>query len=91
MANLERNLEQDRLPQGTAIKDVLLNAQSFDEAVEFLSTVKMTSPGHFTIGGTGSEEGMILSRDADRVDRLVRLEENNNQQWFLAMTNVDVW
>ena len=89
MANLERNLEPGRHPQGTAIKEVLLNAETFEEAVAYLETVAMTSAGHFIVGGVKENEGIILSRDAHRTDRVERLADS--ERGFIAMTNADVW
>lgn len=88
MDNLERNLESARKPQGSIILDLLLEADSFDEAVNGLKTRKMTSPGHFIVGGTSGNEGAIISRDEDNT---VHTEVLSEDTWFIAMTNVDVW
>ena len=68
--------------------DVLLNVDLFDEAVQILSTRKMTSPSHFIVGGISGNEGIVISRNEDTTDHTYVLSEDN---WFVAMTNVDVW
>lgn len=88
MANLERNLEASRKPQGAVILDMLLEAESFDQAVEGLKTRSMTSPGHFIVGGLSGNEGVVISRDEDST---VHSEVLSEDTWFIAMTNVDVW
>lgn len=90
-ANLMRNLEADRVPQGTAIKDALLHADSFDDAVSYFSKVKMTSAGHFIVGGVQPHEGTVLSRSADSTDHVEQLGLHEGASWFLVMTNVDGW
>ena len=66
-----------------------MNAESFEEAVAYLETVAMTSAGHFIVGGVKENEGIILSRDAHRTDRVERLADS--ERGFIAMTNADVW
>uniref|UniRef100_A0A7S3HZ61 ceramidase n=1 Tax=Favella ehrenbergii TaxID=182087 RepID=A0A7S3HZ61_9SPIT len=48
----------------------------------------MTSPGHFIIGGVSGNEGVVLTRNADSTDHRFELSDS---QWYVAMTNVDVW
>ena len=51
----------------------MLEADSYDEAVEFLAKSKMTAPGHFIVGGLESNQGVVLSHDADVVDHRFEL------------------
>ena len=67
---------------------MLLNAKSFDEAVQIFSTRKMTSPSHFIVGGVSGNQGIVISRNEDTTDHTFVLSDDN---WFVAMTNVDVW
>ena len=53
-----------------------------------LSTRKMTSPSHFIVGGLSGNEGIVISRDEDTPVDTFELSEEN---WFVAITNVDVW
>lgn len=87
-ANLQRNLDVNRVPQHTAVLNVLLNAQTFDEAVLYLEQTPITSRSHFVVGGVSGNEGVVLSRDADDVVRKVQLTQ---ESWFLVMTNLDSW
>ena len=86
--NLQNNLDSARTPEGAAILYAFLYLDSFDQAVSYLESTKMTSPGHFAIGGTHANQGVILSRDIDGTDHKFELTD---QDWFIAMTNVDVW
>lgn len=88
LSNLERNLDASRTPQGTAILHALLSIESFAEGVQYLKDVKMTSPGHFTVGGLKGEEGVVITRTEDEVSHLFELDDTH---WFVAMTNADVW
>lgn len=87
-ANLKRNLDATRTTEGLAILNSLLNNTSYQEAVDYFSTVPMTSPGHFIIGGLKDNEGTILTRTADLTDHRFELSDS---QWYVAITNVDVW
>jgi hypothetical protein len=48
----------------------------------------MTSPSHFIVGGLSGNEGIVISRDEDTPVHTFELSEEN---WFVAITNVDVW
>ena len=48
----------------------------------------LTSPANFIIGGLSGNEGIVLTRD---IDKVVHVYELSDTQWFVAMTNVDVW
>lgn len=61
---------------------------TFEAAVDFLEQVPMTSPGNFIVGGLSGNQGVVITRDIDSVDHKFELSEEN---WFVAMTNVDVW
>lgn len=61
---------------------------TYEAAVDFLELVPMTSPGNFILGGLSENQGVVITRDIDSVDHKFELSE---EQWFVAMTNVDVW
>ena len=88
LGNLERNLDSARGTQASVIQNALLTAETYDYAVELLSEVPMTSVGHYIIGGVKGNEGIVISRDEDNT---VHRYELTDDQWYVAITNVDVW
>ena len=48
----------------------------------------MTSPSHFIVGGLQGNEGVVISRDYDKVKNTRWLSD---EDWFLVQTNSDVW
>ena len=56
--------------------------------MSYFKGLKMTSPSHFIIGGVKEQEGIVITRTEDEVSHLFELSDEN---WFVAMTNVDVW
>ena len=65
-----------------------MELETYEQAVEFLETVPLTSPGHFIVGGQHGNEGIVITRDIDQTDHRYLLSED---QWYVAITNVDVW
>lgn len=53
-----------------------------------LEETPLTYPGHFILGGLTGNEGIAISRDADAVDHVYELSDDD---WYIGMTNVDVW
>ena len=88
MSNLNNNLDISRTNQANAIIHSLLNIETYEESVEYFKDLKMTSPSHFIIGGLTGTQGIVISRTEDEVSHLYELSD---QDWFVAMTNVDVW
>ena len=70
------------------MQELLLNAESYKQAVEKLSSTKLTSPCHFIVGGLQNNEGIVISRGIDSTDHTYELSEEN---WFVLQTNVDTW
>ena len=68
--------------------EVLLEAETFFEAVSAFSERKITASGHFIIGGVSGDEGVVVSRGPDTVVKVSWLSPTN---WYVAMTNLDVW
>ena len=71
------------------MQNVLLEATSFDDAVKYLKSTPMTSPGHFIVAGIKADEGIAISRDPDAVARISKIGDNGT--WYLVMTNLDAW
>ena len=88
MANLERNLDSYYRPQALVVLDLMLDADSFEEAVETLIFTPMTSPSHFIVGGIKGHEGVVISRDFDKT---VNTRWLSDDDWFVVQTNSDVW
>lgn len=67
---------------------MLLNVNSFDEVVELASSTLLTSPCYMIIGGKQGNEGVVLTRDYDKLAHAAWLDETN---WFQIATNRDVY
>ena len=57
------------------IQDLALNAQTYDEVVEQIMTVPVTSVGNFIIGGTKENEGIVITRDIEGVGHKFELSD----------------
>ena len=68
--------------------EVLLETETFSEAVRAFSERKITANGHFIIGGVSGDEGVVVSRGPDTVVNVSWLSPTN---WYVVMTNLDVW
>ncbi len=72
---------------GTILRKTLINAETYDTAVEMLSSEKMISGTFFTLAGVKDGEGVILGRSASNLDHTEKLENKN----FIVQTNYDSW
>ncbi|KAJ9473584.1 hypothetical protein DIPPA_22224 [Diplonema papillatum] len=92
LGSLTSNLEQvraGRLPPSMAIKHVLFNARSFNEAADMFSTMELSGSVYFILGGTKRDEGMVITRNNSAlIDRWAIPQAN---EWFIVQTNYDHW
>ena len=88
MANLERNLDHLYKPQSQVMLDLMLEVNTFEEAVEVLMSTPMTSPSHFIVGGIEGNEGVVISKDYDKT---VNMRWLSDEDWFVVQTNKDIW
>ncbi len=68
---------------------IMLQAESFDEAVKLFSENTISAPVYYSISGINKNEGVIISRDFDRVDAVERLDVDNGK-WFIVICNKDL-
>ena len=61
--------------------DIVLEADSFSEAVEVLMSTPMTSPSHFIVGGLKGNEGVVISKDYDKT---VNTRWLSDEDWFVV-------
>ncbi len=73
------------------IRDTLADADmKFDEAVRILADKPLIAPSYIIIGGTGSKQGAVITRDRIAAVDLWFLDAYNGR-WFLVETNYDHW
>ncbi|XP_072040856.1 acid ceramidase-like [Amphiura filiformis] len=75
---------------GFAIRDVLLDAQSYDAAKDYIVKSKLLAPAYFILGGSKSGQGAIITRDRESCAEVRSLNPKNGT-WFLLETNYDPW
>uniref|UniRef100_A0A915I904 Uncharacterized protein n=1 Tax=Romanomermis culicivorax TaxID=13658 RepID=A0A915I904_ROMCU len=79
-----------RHPVSFAIREVLQNYQSYDEAVHYLGKIKLISPSYLVISGRFSGQGLVLTRDREKTADMWFLEPYRGI-WYLVQTNFDHW
>jgi N-acylethanolamine-hydrolysing acid amidase len=78
------------LPDLMAMRVVLENATSYEDAVQQLSTRKLIADAYFIVGGIHPGEGAVITRDRTKADDIWHLDADNSR-WFLVETNYDHW
>ncbi|XP_068209905.1 acid ceramidase-like [Palaemon carinicauda] len=73
-------------------REVMENAESYDEAKSLLSKTRLLAPVYFILGGAKPKEGSIITRWRDEF-RTVDLwsKESDSGSWYLVETNYDQW
>ena len=56
-------LEKQISPLSILTREVLLKAESFDEAVSLLATRPLIAPAYFIVGGMKPNEGIVITRN----------------------------
>lgn len=84
-------LDQQILPVIYNIRKSIESGDSFQNAVDLLSTAQLGSPCYFILSGTKHNEGVVITRDASGVYNLATLNSDdvNSDGWFLVQTNSD--
>jgi len=86
-------LLQHHKPVGYVLRETLLSAPTFDDAVHQLSDVKLVAPLYFIMAGARNGEGAVITKNRDglaRNDKSVELL-NESDTYYLAQTNWDNW
>ena len=81
-------LDEDYTLESHFMESLILNTESFDEAVHLVQNAKLTSPSHFILGGLSQDEGVVISRDFDHA---VDIRWLTDEDWFVVQTNSDIW
>ena len=74
-------LDPDYMLQSHFMESLILNTESFDEAVRSVQDTKMTSPSHFILGGLKQDEGVVITKDFDKAVNIRWLSE---EDWFVV-------
>uniref|UniRef100_A0A914D1R7 ceramidase n=1 Tax=Acrobeloides nanus TaxID=290746 RepID=A0A914D1R7_9BILA len=73
-----------------ALRDVMSNANTFDEAIEYFSTVPLYVGGYFIVGGPSPNQGAIVTRSFNET---LMVQAINNitatENWYVLQTNYD--
>jgi len=72
------------------IRDTLTNIQTFDEAIQVISSASLVAPAYIIVSGANPGEGAVITRNRYNVADLWKLDLNLNR-WFLVETNDDHW
>ncbi|CAJ0948442.1 unnamed protein product, partial [Mesorhabditis belari] len=72
-----------------ADRDVLEKANSYSEAIEYLSTTPLFAGGYFIVGGTKSGEGAVITRNANGTDHIEKIDTTKPNGWYVLETNYD--
>eukprot|EP00827_Trimyema_finlayi_P005651 TRINITY_DN608_c0_g1_i2.p1 TRINITY_DN608_c0_g1~~TRINITY_DN608_c0_g1_i2.p1 ORF type:complete len:233 (-),score=56.74 TRINITY_DN608_c0_g1_i2:77-775(-) len=84
--NFIQILQQQKWNVQYILRKCLENAQTYQEAVEILSTVSLDQTVYFIVSGTQKNEGVVIERDKEAVYAAYKLSES---KWFLVQTNYD--
>ncbi|KAI6241831.1 N-acylethanolamine-hydrolyzing acid amidase [Aphelenchoides fujianensis] len=71
------------------VRETLEQANTYGEAVDFLSNTPILSPVYYIVGGNKSFEGAIVHRSLNATDLLVEMDPNSPNGWYLLQTNYD--
>ncbi len=74
-------------PVGFLVRETLATANSYSEAVEFLSNSSLIAPCYLTIAGSKPKEGKLITRNT-------KGEENPwlfSEKGVIVQTNIDHW
>ncbi|KAL6066767.1 Acid ceramidase [Balamuthia mandrillaris] len=78
-------------PIGFLVREVLESTSNFHKAVGYLSASKLIAPVYFSVAGTKTDEGVVLTRRRDTEDQRWTMEEHGpcvqtNEEWFSSET-----
>ncbi|EGD73962.1 hypothetical protein PTSG_05656 [Salpingoeca rosetta] len=76
-------------PVGFVLRTALEEQKTFDQAVQYLSTVKLITVSYIIVGGVRANEGAVITRERESAIDVWRIAYPN--RWFLVETNYDHW
>ncbi|KAL4507129.1 hypothetical protein ABPG72_001922 [Tetrahymena utriculariae] len=80
-------LIKDLYYQGIYLPQIAVDqANTFDEAVQLLKTINVSSPIYFIVSGLQGNQGVVIERNRESIQNVYTLSES---EWFLVQTNTD--
>jgi len=73
------------------VREVMENADSYDEAVEKLSNTPLMAPVYYIVGGNSSGQGATIVRSREKTLGVVHLNASDPNGWYVLQTNYDPW
>ncbi|CAK0809927.1 unnamed protein product [Prorocentrum cordatum] len=86
--NLFDMIVRGRVATFSQIREAMDTVSSFDDAVTFFSTAKLSSASYFILGGVRAGEGAVITRNRDSVADAWKLNVRAGR-WYLVETNYD--
>eukprot|EP01147_Barroeca_monosierra_P005085 gene5085-8772_t len=77
------------MPIGFALRTALEKEDNFEDAVNYLSNVKLITVSYLIVGGVSGDEGAVITRERESAVDVWRLAYP--KRWFLVETNYDHW
>jgi acid ceramidase len=71
------------------VREVLENADGYDQAVNLLSATHLMAPVYYIVGGNSTGQGSIIVRSRDGTLDTVRMNLTDPNGWYLLETNYD--
>jgi acid ceramidase len=71
------------------VREVMENVDSYDEAIQKLSTTKLLAPVYYIVGGNSSGQGSIVVRSREGVVDVRKLNLSDPNGWYILETNYD--
>lgn len=81
--------EKEVVPLSILTREVLLKAETYDQAVDMLSRHLLIAPAYFIVGGVKPNEGVVITRDQHETLDFWRLD--GGKIWYILETNYDHW
>uniref|UniRef100_A0A0K0FXB0 N-acylethanolamine-hydrolyzing acid amidase (inferred by orthology to a human protein) n=1 Tax=Strongyloides venezuelensis TaxID=75913 RepID=A0A0K0FXB0_STRVS len=70
-------------------REVMENCNTYEEAIEKLSSVPQLTGVYFTVGGSKPGIGSVLIKNDSWVDGTIQLDESKSDGWYILQTNYD--
>ncbi|KAI3385168.1 hypothetical protein SNEBB_000049 [Seison nebaliae] len=83
-------IDSDAWPATVAARSVFDQFNSFNSAVQYMSTISLISPAYYIMAGNEHEQGVVITRDADRAVDIYPININDGR-WYVLETNYDRW
>jgi len=71
------------------VREVMETVDSYDQAVQKLSSTKLLAPVYYIVGGNSSGQGSIIVRARDKVVEVTHLNTTQTNGWYILETNYD--